>query len=533
MIKVLLVDDEQYIRSGMRQLINWNQYGYEIAAEAENGTEALKLLEANCELELVFADIRMPEMTGIELIEQAKEKIKRQVYFVILTGYADFDYVREALRLQVADYLLKPIGKEDLLRVLADVSRECSKEARSEREKYEFHISRVLTGKFSPENLIQVQKYLDGGTTWKYVSFEFDEMQNGFGQLPRPERMEQQKQLALYMNRLMEDHPFHVLSLDLSGEDIFGIGILLTEAVYEKLYMNENEYLDDLLKCVTRHFNYSVQVYSGQVCDSLEHLSESFYSIRVARCLHGLTGDRGQIACYEELGHRKALFAIREDEIDHLLKAVEENHREEIERCSRLIFDRLRGSDINMEMVNANIYHILFCLMKMAEQFDDETNQQEIVEYIGKESFNKLVFSGNPEEITNFFEDYAGYLAQVRNKESKKILDRVDEYVQNHYTEKISLKSLGEMFYINSVYLGQIYKKRYGIVFREYLNNLRMKKAEDLLINTDMRIYAIAEAVGFGKAEYFINKFVQTYQMTPNQYRIYHSHEDKSSIRGK
>ena len=121
----------------------------------------------------------------------------------------------------------------------------------------------------------------------------------------------------------------------------------------------------------------------------------------------------------------------------------------------------------------------------------------------------------------------------MRNKESKKILDRVDEYVQNHYTEKISLKSLGEMFYINSVYLGQIYKKRYGIVFREYLNNLRMKKAEDLLINTDMRIYAIAEAVGFGKAEYFINKFVQTYQMTPNQYRIYHSHEDKSSNRGK
>ncbi|MDD7177972.1 MAG: response regulator [bacterium] len=528
MIKVLLVDDEQFIRSGMRQLINWNQYGYEIAAEAENGTEALRLLEANSDLELVFADIRMPEMTGIELIEQARKKITRQVHFVILTGYADFDYVREALRLQVADYLLKPIGKEDLLRVLADVSREYSKEARSEREKYEFHISRVLTGKFSKENLMQVQKFLEEGATWKYVSFEFDETQNGFGQLPREERMEQQKQLAQYMYRLLESNPFHVLSLDLSGEDIFGVGILLTEAIYETMHMDENEYLDHLLERVTRHFHYAVQVYSGQTCGSLKQLSESFYSIRVARCLHGLTGANGQVTHYEEMGHRKAVFAISESEIDQLLDAVEQNQREEIERCSGLIFDRLRGSDINMEMVNANIYHILFRLMKMAEQFDDETNQQEIVEYIGKESFNKLVFSGNSEEITNFFEDYAGYLAQVRNKESKKILDRVDEYVQNHYTEKISLKSLGEMFYINSVYLGQIYKKKYGIVFREYLNNLRMKKAEDLLVNTDMRIYAIAEAVGFGKAEYFINKFVQTYQMTPNQYRIYHSQKDKN-----
>lgn len=213
-------------------------------------------------------------------------------------------------------------------------------------------------------------------------------------------------------------------------------------------------------------------------------------------------------------------MGIKESDVDRLLEAVKDNHVSEIEESAEQIFEQIRDSDMNMEMVNASIYHILYRLMEMVQEFDDETNQQEILEYIGKESFNKMVLAGSTEEITGFFSDYAGYLAQVRIQESRKILDKVDAYVQKNYMEKMSLKSLGEQFYVNNVYLGQLYKKKYGIAFRDYLNNLRMEKAEKLLADTNLRIYAIAERVGFGKAEYFINKFVQMYHMTPNQYRI-------------
>lgn len=158
--------------------------------------------------------------------------------------------------------------------------------------------------------------------------------------------------------------------------------------------------------------------------------------------------------------------------------------------------------------------------MEMVKEFDDETNQQEILEYIGNESFHHLVMMGRPEEITDFFADYAGYFAQVRSRENRNILDKIDAYVKEHYMEKISLRSLGEMFYINNVYLGQLYKKRYHIVFRDYLNQLRLEKAKELLEDTDTRIYRIAEETGFGKADYFINKFVQVYGITPNQYRM-------------
>lgn len=418
--------------------------------------------------------------------------------------------------------MLKPVREEELIKILLKVNKKYSKEIKDEREKYEFHISKVLTGKFSEVNILQVKQKLKDSGEWKYVSFEFDKNQNEFAQLSRIERMEQQKLLMQYLQNLLGEYPFHVIPLIISEEEVFGVGILLINAMYDGLGMSEGEYLDYLQERVIRRFEYHIQVYSGQACSSLEQISESFYSIRIARCLHGLAGESQQVMHYEEVVERKATFRIREEEIDLLLEAVKNNKREDIEHFSELIFDQIRKSDMNMEMVNASIYHILFRLMEMVKEFDDETNQQEILEYIGKESFNKLVLSGNTEEITSFFADYAGYLAQVRNQESKKVLDRIDEYVQEHYMEKLSLKSLGEMFYINNVYLGQIYKKKYGIVFRDYLNNLRMKKAEELLKNTDMRIYAIAESVGFGKVEYFINKFVQTNHMTPNQYRMHH-----------
>ena len=302
-------------------------------------------------------------------------------------------------------------------------------------------------------------------------------------------------------------------------EGIFGTGLLLSPCLYEGTGMEEADYLKYLQKRASQHLQHQIQVYVGQAA-SLEQLSKSAASIQVARCLHGLAQEEGQVMDYEKFRYRKPSFSVREESVGRLLEAVKNNQKEAICQYADAVFTQIRDSDMNLEMVNASIYHILYRLMEMVQEFDDEANQQEILAYIGKESFNKLVLSGSAEEITGFFNDYAGYLAQVRSLESRNVLDKVDDYVQAHYQEKLSLKSLGEMFYVNNVYLGQLYKKRHGMAFRDYLNQIRLEKAQELLAGTDMRIYAIAEEVGFGKVEYFINKFVQMNAMTPNQYRI-------------
>ena len=289
--------------------------------------------------------------------------------------------------------------------------------------------------------------------------------------------------------------------------------------MYQKNNQTEAEFLDILQRRMSHHFSQTFQVYAGSQENSLEDIRKSFRSVRVSRCLYGLSEDKNK-EFYEEAAGRKASFEISESDIDTLLSAVRENDREKIEAAAQKVFAGIRNSEMNLEMISASIYHILYRLMKMVKEFDDETNQQEILEYIGNESFHHLVMMGRQEEITDFFADYAGYFAQVRSQENRNILDKIDAYVKEHYMEKISLRSLGEMFYINNVYLGQLYKKRYQIVFRDYLNQLRLEKAKELLEDTDTRIYRIAEETGFGKADYFINKFVQVYGITPNQYRM-------------
>ncbi len=519
MIKVLLVDDEQFIRQGLRHLVNWEKYGCQIAAEAENGMDAIRILEER-DIDLAFVDIRMPGMTGMELISYARRNLHRQIRFVILTGYAEFEYARKALKMDVVDYMLKPVQEEELINVLNKVNQDFCRQRQEQRDKYDYHVACVLTGKYSEKNLRQVRRYLSEEGLERYVSFEFDKNHKEFAALSRSGRIEQQKELVNYLKSLVGRFVYHVVPMMETGEESFGAGFILARVLYEEEYESGEEYLERLQKRVAQHLSCPIQVYAGQKAESLEQLSRSFFSIRVVRCLHGLAQDGPQVRNYEDFRHCKSSMGIHESDVDRLLEAVKNNHASEIGEASEKIFAQIRSSDMNMEMVNASIYHILYRLMAMVQEFDDETNQQEILEYIGKESFNKMVLAGSTEEITGFFSDYAGYLAQVRTQESRKILDRVDAYVQQNYMEKMSLKSLGELFYVNNVYLGQLYKKKYGIAFRDYLNNLRMEKAQKLLVDTNMRIYAIAEEVGFGKAEYFINKFVQKHSMTPNQYRI-------------
>ena len=532
MIKVLLVDDEQFIRQGLRQLVDWGKYGCQIVAEAENGMEAIHILEET-DIDLAFVDIRMPGMTGMELISYVRRNLYRNIRFVVLTGYAEFEYARKALQMSVLDYMLKPVQEQELIGILKKVNQDCQRQQQEQREKYDFHVSMVMAGKYSEENLKQVRMHLSEEGLERYVSFEFDKNQKEFAALDREERMEKQKELVQYLKGLVGGYVYHVIPLIETEEGFFGAGLILSRALYEKDYASDEEYLEYLQKRVEQHFPSLVQVYAGQRAETFEQLCQSLFSIRVARCLHGLAQEEAQVRNYEDFRHRKFSMGIREGDVDKLLEAVKENRVADIESCAEQIFTRIRSSDMNMEMVNASIYHILYRLMEMVQEFDDETNQQEILEYIGKESFNKMVLAGSTEEITGFFADYAGYLAQVRTQESRKILDRVDAYVRENYMEKMSLKSLGELFYVNNVYLGQLYKKKYGTAFRDYLNNLRMAKAEELLLETNLRIYAIAEKVGFGKAEYFINKFVQMHNMTPNQYRIRNRRAESGAGQGE
>ena len=120
MLRVMLVDDEPFILQGLSVLIDWNGLGFEIVKTAANGLEALEFLKKD-EVDLIIADIRMPGMSGLELLENVRKSRITDAYFAIVSGYNDFAYARQAICNACVDYLLKPVAKDELIRLLTRV----------------------------------------------------------------------------------------------------------------------------------------------------------------------------------------------------------------------------------------------------------------------------------------------------------------------------------------------------------------------------------------------------------------------------
>ena len=213
MIKVLLVDDEPLIRQGMKIIIDWEAYGYEIAAEAENGMDAIEILKQQ-EMDLVFVDLRMPGMSGLEMIEQIKKDkdIAYKIHFIILTGYAEFSYAKEALRLSVDDYLLKPIQENELSKILSSLSAVIQKEKLKIsnaddhiRKELDIHMGHILLGKYMETDLNSVREYLPESEIWQYISFEIQQNQVKFQNLGEKGKDELQKQCDTVMQELLQN----------------------------------------------------------------------------------------------------------------------------------------------------------------------------------------------------------------------------------------------------------------------------------------------------------------------------------------
>jgi len=161
----------------------------------------------------------------------------------------------------------------------------------------------------------------------------------------------------------------------------------------------------------------------------------------------------------------------------------------------------------------------LFQLIHLASELDDTVNQEEVIQYISEKTSDKAFRRGSHEHMKKFCIEYAVYLSDLRKSISRGILSVVEAEIKKNYADNISLKDLGDKYHINSSYLGQVFRKNYGMSFKNYLTNYRIKEAARQIINTDKKINRIAEDVGYKDSDYFIRKFIEIMGCTPSKYR--------------
>ncbi|BCZ45337.1 DNA-binding response regulator [Clostridium gelidum] len=525
MIKILIVDDEPFIRQGLKILINWEEYGYEIVGEAANGIEAIKVLEEK-EIDLIIADIKMPEMNGIELIEYVHDNILSEVKFIMLSGYYEFEYAKKAIKYNVTDYILKPIQKDELIKVLKSFQEEHIKQENKhtlekikDKVVYDRYLNEIIYGKYDNSNLEYVKNCSKFSGGLRYIIIEINFYNEEGINISDNEKREGQEIFYQNMIALLGENYYNVIVNMSNYKDCYDIGFIYDKRLAEEQDLSEKEYISKLQLNMKQIQHYDFYTYIGQKINNIEELAVSYKSANVAKLFSEFSNENN-IAYYDEMTEKKEIsYNIEKQYMDNLIHEIEENNEEEIIKCVNKIYTSFKEFKIDLEIIKININYLLCNLINIAKELDSEADQEEVMQYISSISFEQVLSRGSEKHLQSFSLEFSRYLNQLRQNTFQGILSHIDREISEHYMEKLSLKYLSEKYYVNSAYLGQVFKKQYNVSFKDYLNAYRIERAAELLKRSDDKIYSIAEKVGYNNTDYFINKFVQLKEKTPLQYR--------------
>lgn len=524
MLSVLLVDDEPYITQGLAILIDWEKMGYIIVGTVSNGVEAVAFLKSNT-VDVIIADIKMPLMSGIELLKKIREEQLSEAFLVIVSGYSDFQYAQNAIQYRCMDYILKPVQKSQLLALLERISAsyETRKQEKLEREKmgkafFTRYIQALILGRAEEENIAYIKEKVAFSEHIRYIEIELD-----YSTLDRKVSVKEKRQMQrlMYHNCLSfigKENEMLCFMDALGSEDTYDVGFIYYNALRKREEMTEKAYFEALVKRLQVGIEGSVVIYVGSVVSRIEELSKSYRTAIVAKSFQSFKLD-SNILYYTEEKKTSSGLTVSKENIDALLESVEQNDPDVIEECVNAIYDEMNELGMHAELIQMNINYLLMQLVHLAIKQDASLNQGEILDYIKENAFESQMIRGSKIHFEKFIKEYADYLGQLRKNMSGGILAKIEKEVEENYARPLTLKDLGKKYYVNSAYLGQVFRKQYKMSFKDYLNQYRIEKAANLLSWTDQKVYAIAEQVGYHDLDYFINKFIMLKGCTPTSFR--------------
>ncbi|MFJ2045205.1 response regulator [Paenibacillus taichungensis] len=529
MHRVLLVDDEVYARKGLRKLIRWEACGFEVAGEANDGDEASTRIE-ELQPDVVITDIRMPETDGLELIRRTVERNEqvlnkcKQPYFIIVSGYNDFAYAQQAVRYGVQDYILKPIDEIELEGTLRKLAEELNRRKHAEQTRREQEYVRLLNQFiYGESDLETVEQWIElTGTSANdplaYLLFEnhiFRVSDNTQEEEPGARNGENFGRIVqsvlgkMYANR-------SYLHVKEHGERI---GVLLTAEHLHPYSMNLHEVARQMQSCFAEMGHDSVSIYIGKVCYEPLLIGHA-YQTALKAISYKFISEKSGIVLYDNMLHESVQWVhIDHEKEQELLTLMEEQRIQALEYAMGEWFTDMRTANYAPVAVTSAIHQLISAVLSILKSA--EANVKEIPSFkpILAWQAERGTLAEARQLLTVFMLDSARKLAEQRQYNHRGAMTKIKHYIEANYSSNISLRSIASIFYMNPVYLGQRFRKVYGMYFNDFLLQLRMEEAKKLLRQTDMRVYEIAERVGFGSSDYFATQFEKTESCAPTEYR--------------
>lgn len=535
MFKVLIIDDEAIIRKGLKNIIHWKQYDCEVAGEASDGVEGRSLIQQLMP-DIIITDIKMPGIDGLAMIREVKALIPN-CKIVILTGYRDFDYVHEAMKLGAFDFVLKPSKIEDLtsvihravkeLRFQKDRAEEIDKLRRIFEQNIPVLREKLLYDVFyeinADQDEVRMRMELLNLKIGRFILVvaENDSEQEG-GQVSPYD-----KHLYTFgvMNTFEEvfSDTFRVISISLSAN---GTGFVI-QPLYEK--DNYTEDINDkcvyLQEIICNCFGFTVSFAVSSPGNGVMELPLKLRECREA-LVHKIYMGSGAVIFYNDLN----VFFKWESysRLEKYLKALPEAVKSGDEKMvSARLNDIFRHTE-NLTTVNMDYLHHLYWSTILSinsigvSVVRADHGKKDEVKDISK-AYKHIEKCKNLQELNGMLKETALRVAckvnSFNHQSIKLFLRKAVDFLYEHYMEPVTLNEVAEYTFVSTSYISRMFKKCLGKNFVDFLNEIRIQKAKELLKDVRYKTYEVAEMVGIPDAHYFSRLFKRYEGVTPTEYR--------------
>ena len=542
MLKIFLAEDEVVVRETIKRMIPWEELGFELVGEAADGEMALPLLIRQ-HPDLLITDIKMPFMDGLTLARLAKKEIPG-LKVVILSGYDDFNYAKQAIGIGVEDYLLKPITKNALIERLSEIrsryehektQKEYYEKFQREMQAYEKNSSRdffeALVG--GSMDMMEVYKRAEKlgldivAEAYNVLIFTMNCDEDFSGQ--RDEYSSWKAESLELLENLFAGHS----SAMLFRSNIFSYGVLL-KGQRETIEENTRACVDEIRKILSRQDGRREWFLAvGQSVERLSQIQKSYHTASRAFSQRYLYDEN--ILYYDEMETMEHPGGQAETEDNAYLQKVDVNAlnpailqkflsnglQEETENFVKDYFYAI-GQEPMESLVFRNyvILNVRFSVISFIKGLGCDTNEME-----SADTEEVLAESGkNMESAIAYAKKMISQAIEIRDQNSgnknRSILKTAVDFIDSHYMdEEISLNTVANVANVSSNHFSALFSQNMGQTFIEYLTTLRMNKAKELLRCTGMRSSEIAGEIGYKDAHYFSYLFKKTQGMTPSDYR--------------
>ena len=528
---VLLVDDEEDVIRIIMKKLDWESMGLTIIGHAANGVEALEMAE-ELSPDIVMTDIKMPYMDGLTLCRKLKE-LSRTIRVIIFSGFDEFEYAKEAIKMEAEEYLLKPVNavelKEVFERVKKDLDRELDEKRNTDKLRayymdslpvlQESFYMALLEGRIAPE---QIGRYMENYQVHlqgpDYVvtvlhisqqSLEEENQMDPFLQAVSVRRFAEEQAEARWRSRV-------VIYL---GDIIMISQMNSREEMLE--YTNE---MDRLCRMAKKVCNARITAGIGYLCDNLEQLPLSYQGAKQAVSYRVLYGNTRAISISEvepaehaELNWEDAYSSY----IQRIMRKVRVGEQDGLEEAISQFTEWLSGEQLSMQKYRIVMMELVAELFRFTASHG--LNPENVFGGNG-DVYGQVLQMESAEVLDRWLRRVCANLqndvVNERQDSTKLFVKNAEEYVKEHFADQdLSVDEVCRKLNVSAAYFSTIFKKETGKTFVRYLTDYRMEKAVNMLMTGNEKTYVIAEKVGYAEPNYFSYVFKKQFGMSPSKYK--------------